>query len=84
MSSELLLNDLLLRQDTWRGHNRSIRKHVVSTGNDHLDRFLLGGWPVSALTELSTRQHGIGELSLLLPVLKRYAHKEQLLSLIHI
>jgi len=78
MSNDPLLNNLLLRQDTWRGRNRSLRRHVITTGNENLDRLLLGGWPVSALTELVTQQDGIGELSLLLPTVKHYASENKL------
>lgn len=78
MSSKPLLKNLLSRQDTWRGRNRSLRKHVIATGNNSLDRLLLGGWPVSALTELISRQDGIGELSILLPTLKHYANEDKL------
>ena len=78
MSSKPLLKNLLSRQDTWRGRNRSLRKHVIATGNNSLDRLLLGGWPVSALTELVNRQDGIGELSILLPTLKHYANEDKL------
>ena len=78
MSNEPLLNNLLLRQDTWRGRNRSLRRHVIATGNENLDRLLLGGWPLSALTELVTQQDGIGELSLLLPTVKHYASENKL------
>lgn len=78
MSNDPLLNNLLLRQDTWRGRNRSLRRHVIATGNENLDRLLLGGWPVSALTELVTQQDGIGELSLLLPTVKHYASENKL------
>ena len=78
MSNDPLLNNLLLRQDTWRGRNRSLRRHVITTGNENLDKLLLGGWPVSALTELVTQQDGIGELSLLLPTVKHYASENKL------
>ena len=78
MSNDSLLNNLLLRQDTWRGRNRSLRRHVITTGNENLDKLLLGGWPVSALTELVTQQDGIGELSLLLPTVKHYASENKL------
>ena len=72
------LNKLLLRHDTWRGRNPSLRKHVVATGNNSLDKLLLGGWPVSALTELVSQQDGIGELSILLPTLKHYTGEGKL------
>lgn len=78
MSNDPLLNNLLLRQDTWRGRNRSLRRHIITTGNENLDKLLLGGWPVSALTELVTQQDGIGELSLLLPTVKHYASENKL------
>ena len=78
MPSEPLLDSLLLRHDTWRGRNRSLRKHVITTGNEKLNRLLLGGWPVSALTELVTQQDGIGELSLLLPTIKHYTSEGKL------
>ena len=78
MSSKNLLNALFLRQDTWQGRNRSLRKHTISTGDKNLDNLLLGGWPVSALTELVSQQDGIGELSLLLPTMKHYACRDTL------
>ena len=45
MPSEPLLDSLLLRQDTWRGRNRSLRKHVITTGKEKLDK--LGSHRVS-------------------------------------
>ncbi len=78
MPEKSLLNNLLLRQDTWKGNQCPQSKNSISTGNDHIDKFLLGGWPLSAITEISARQNGIGELSLLLPVLKHYTNKGKL------
>jgi hypothetical protein len=42
---------------------------VVASGFAALDRELNGGWPVARLTELLCDHVGVGELSLLLPVL---------------
>ena len=78
MPNKSSLKNLLSRQDTWRGRNRSLRKNIITTGNNSLDRLLLGGWPVSALTELVSQQDGIGELSILLPTLKHYAGEGKL------
>ncbi|MCS5595551.1 MAG: translesion DNA synthesis-associated protein ImuA [Porticoccaceae bacterium] len=78
MPNKSSLKNLLSRQDTWRGRNRSLRKNIITTGNNSLDRLLLGGWPVSALTELVSQQDGIGELSILLPTLKHYADEGKL------
>ena len=69
---------LLTRQDIWRGGSQSPTYRTVTTGHKPLDRLLHGGWPVGALTELLTHQSGIGELSLLLPILRYYSGKEQL------
>ena len=78
MSEKSLLSNLLSRQDTWKGSQYHLSKDSIPTGNDHIDKFLLGGWPLSAITEISVRQNGIGELSLLLPVLKYYTNKGKL------
>ena len=78
MPNKSSLKNLLSRQDTWRGRNRSLRKNIITTGNNSLDRLLLGGWPVSALTELVSQQDGIGELSILLPTLKHDAGEGKL------
>jgi hypothetical protein len=69
---------LLTRQDIWRGGSQSSIRRTITTGHKPLDRLLHGGWPVGALTELLTQQSGIGELTLLLPMLRHYSGKEQL------
>ena len=72
------ITSLLTRQDIWRGSSQSSTRRTVTTGHKSLDRLLHGGWPVGALTELLTQQSGIGELTLLLPMLRHYSGKEQL------
>lgn len=42
----------------------------VSSGRAELDRALGGGWPVPGLLELLCDQHGMGELQLLLPLMR--------------
>ena len=56
MARKFLIDNLLTRSDTWIGDNHSSCKEVVSTGNLMLDEFLLGGWPISSLTELKLKK----------------------------
>lgn len=57
--------------DIWSGHAVAMaRSH--DTGHAELNALLPGhGWPAGALIELIPLMEGIGELSLLLPVLRR-------------
>lgn len=63
--------DLLQRPDVWRGGQLSrAAAPVRASGHAALDAVLPGGgWPCGELTELLSRETGIGELSLLLPAL---------------
>lgn len=64
------LETLLRRADLWRGRGMSpVDGTGLSTGHPALDACLGGGWPRGALVELLTGLHGIGEVSLLLPLL---------------
>ncbi|MFK7890225.1 MAG: translesion DNA synthesis-associated protein ImuA [Granulosicoccus sp.] len=56
----------------WRGRDQYTDNHLsVPTGFPALDKALPGrGWHVGGVTELLLDQHGIGELSLLLPGLR--------------
>lgn len=78
MPNKEILHNLLHRQDTWRGRNRPLRNRVVTTGFKDLNQLLLGGWPLSGLTELISPQDGIGEVSLLLPTIKHYVKQNTL------
>lgn len=68
------LDDLLQRSDIWRGGAHAATDHVLPTGHAALDA-AIGGWPRGALTELLTDSQGIGEVSLLLPVLAALSRK---------
>lgn len=65
------LAELLQRADLWRGGRLAgAAVSVVASGHAALDAALPGGgWPCGELTELLCRDAGIGELSLLLPIL---------------
>ena len=61
----------------WRGETLAARDDTrVPTGFDVLDRALGGGWPRPALIELLCDAHGIGELRLLLRLLRPASHLE--------
>ena len=54
----------------WRGRQASRGQRALSTGHAKLDARLPGkGWPLGAMTELISRKPGLGEFSLLFPVL---------------
>ncbi len=68
-----LLEELLKTQPSlWRGRDQYNDCASVPTGYAQLDKVLpSGGWGVGCLTELLLEQHGIGEISLLLPGLQQ-------------
>ena len=71
---KLALAELLHHPLLWRGDRLARADEAVSSGFASLDRELPGGgWPKAVLTELLFDAEGIGELSLLLPALKRLA-----------
>jgi protein ImuA len=56
----------------WRAQSlASLRSHSIPTGYEALDRALGGGWPLPALIELLCDEQGIGELRLLLRLLRQ-------------
>jgi hypothetical protein len=67
----------------WRGREPNRRQRALSTGHGRLDACLPGGgWPVGAVTELITGQPGLGEFSLLLPMLSHITHDGKWLILV--
>jgi len=76
--AELLHNPLL-----WRGDRLARADNTVASSFPSLDRELPGGgWPKAVLTELSLDAEGIGELSLLLPTLKRLTQAGEWIALV--
>jgi hypothetical protein len=78
MTKPEIISSLLSRQDTWRGRSRRLPRQTLGTGHQSLDLLLQGGWPAAALTELLPQQMGIGELSLLLPVIREHSRHNSL------
>lgn len=76
---ERLLRDSRL---LWRGDELS-RPPGRSTGFDVLDERLPGGgWPIGALTEIFCASAGVGEVSLLLPLLRHVSSEARPVALI--
>lgn len=66
------LAELLHHPLVWRGDQLARAAGAVPSGFPDLDRELPGGgWPRGGLTELLADDEGIGELSLVLPALRR-------------
>src|SRR5262245_30010512 len=74
------LDTLLQHPSLWRADGgRRAGRRALSTGYPELDaRLPGGGWPFPALIELLTDRNGLGELSLLLPALRRLTGDEPL------
>ncbi len=69
------LQTLLQRPDIWQASAGNETAASIPTGFPELDQALhQHGWPLGAITELSTSRPGIGELELLQPTL---AHRSQ-------
>lgn len=77
------LADLLHNPLLWSGDRLAKSDDGVGSGFPALDRELPGGgWPKAALTELLFDEEGIGELRLLVPVLKRLAQAGETIVLV--
>ncbi len=74
-----LLNTLMQDARVWQGHrHRRTSQPAESTGYQVLDNQLGGiGWPCGALSECLLDTPGIGELHLLLPLMRRLSDAGQ-------
>ena len=69
------LESLLQHPALWRGRQAAVRP-TLSSGSALLDaRLPSGGWPAGGLTEILTRRAGLGELRLVLPLLRRLSQQ---------
>ena len=62
--------DPLQIPNVWRAQSLARDASVTSTGFAALDEALGGGWPQPAMIEILTDVYGIGELQLILPLLR--------------
>ena len=78
------LAGVLARGDVWRGDALArLPEAGIATGYPELDAELPGGgWPSGCLTEFLADQHGIGELTLLLPALRALSAQGGWLALV--
>ncbi|WP_166263798.1 translesion DNA synthesis-associated protein ImuA [Marinobacter caseinilyticus] len=74
-----LLDTLLQDARVWQArHHTPASGHMELTGHAPLDHQLKGiGWPIGALTECFLEAAGIGELQLLLPLIRRQSKKDK-------
>ena len=76
------LESLLSSAPVWRGRQLACGR-ARSTGFEILDQHLPGGgWPVGALTEILPACAGLGEVSLILPVLRALSQEGRAVVLI--
>lgn len=70
------LQQLIQQGQVWQGRERTLAQAAewCSSGHSELDRWLGGGWVRGSINELQLSAPFIGELDLLLPVLRAAAH----------
>jgi hypothetical protein len=67
----------------WRGDASFYERQAEKSGFAELDALLPGsGWPVGAITELIYAREGMGEVSLLLPVLARLTRSDKRIAMV--
>jgi cell division inhibitor SulA len=67
----------------WKGRQASRGQHALSSGHANLDAHLPGGgWPLGALSELISRNPGLGEFRLLFPALAELGRQGQWIILV--
>ena len=84
MSSKPAIDELLnATPRLWKGRQCNQGQAALSTGHARLDARLPGrGWPLGAVTELLCGQPGLGEFSLLFPVLAGLGEQGQWVVLV--
>ena len=66
------IEQVMLRNDTWRGHNSSPVKSDLSSGYRQLDEQLCGsGWPLGSTIEMLSDSNGLGAMGMFLPAMEQ-------------
>ncbi len=77
MSRSEHLDGLLRHPELWRAGRPGATPEAIASGHERLDAHLPGGgWPKTGLTELLLDTAGIGELRLLLPLLRALSRQQ--------
>jgi hypothetical protein len=82
MPSPILIESILnSRNDIWRlGDETTKNRDVYRSGLKELDNFLPGGgWPRIGLIEIIVKHYGLGELQILMPLMRKLTTHDKLL-----
>jgi hypothetical protein len=82
MPSPILIESILnSRNDIWRlGDETTKNRDVYRSGLKELDNFLPGGgWPRIGLIEIIVKHYGLGELQILMPLMRNLTTHDKLL-----
>lgn len=82
MPSPILIESILnSRNDIWRlGDETTKNRDVYRSGLKELDNFLPGGgWPRMGLIEIIVKHYGLGELQILMPLMRNLTTHDKLL-----
>ena len=82
MKHPILLKSILnSRDDIWRLGDETPRNHEVYKSElKELDNFLPnGGWPQTGLIEIIVKHYGLGELQLLMPLMRNLTNQDKIL-----
>ena len=84
MGQVLALDSLLQDRRIWRGNTpTALSNNALATGHADLDDALpSSGWMEASLTEILIAHDGIGELSLVLPILAKLSQQQKPIVLI--
>jgi hypothetical protein len=82
MTNSILLKSILnSRDDIWRlGDETPKNLEIYKSGLKELDTFLPnGGWPQIGLIEIIVEHYGLGELQLLMPLMRNLTNQDKIL-----
>ena len=82
MPNSIFIESILdSRNDIWRlGDEAPKNRNVYSSGLKNLDNFLPGGgWPQIGLIEIIIKHYGLGELQILMPLMRNLTAQDKLL-----
>jgi protein ImuA len=70
--SSVAIDEVIKRNDTWRGRNTPTAQQGLATGYQQLDEALHeGGWPTGNTVEVLSDGNGLGAMGLFLPAMEK-------------